>query len=231
MPKHENENKNGKNILKVLKTLDYSPVARYIKNVGCIFSNYSVGANVKFNDLADAYDNIGHLNGHLSLCTYNNNDASIPLRGHLYSHQSIEHTGVFVDNVDLTNAKAFVFSSSVVDSKDLDSLTYGLYNLFNSNNNNNNNNNSEPYYPKVTLSAGPLLLKDALYVSGNENIACFVSPNCRVYLIPSDAIVYLSKNPSAQISEYQNAQKSNQENNKSNDDKDKDKDKDKKDKH
>jgi len=214
MPKHEN--KNGKNLLKILKTLDYSPVARYVKNVGCIFDNYAIGAQIQFAAIKEnAHDNICDLNGYLSLYTYNNDNVSIPLRGPLYYAHTAAATGVEANAVDLTNVKAFVFSGNVMDDQGFDLLTYGLYNLFNNDNgNNNNNNNAEPFYPVVTLAVGPLLLKDAKYVSGNENIACFVAPNYRVYLIPADGIVYLSADPATQIKEYQNALKANQENDK-----------------
>ena len=205
MPK--NENKNGKNLLKVLKTLDYSPVARYINNVGCIFSSYSVGCEINFNTIADKdYDNISDLNGDLSLYTYNNNNVSIPLKGKLNYCHTTSSTGLEVDNVDLTNIKAFVFSSKVSDDKGFELLKYGLYDLFN----NNNNNGDEPFYPTVTLAAGPLLLKNAQYISGNENIACFIAPNYKVYLIPSDAVVYLSEDPSTQMTNYKNELKAKQ---------------------
>ena len=220
MPK--NENKNGKNLLKILKTLDYSPVARYVKNVGCIFDNYTIGAQILFAAIPEnTYDNISDLNGFLSLYTYNNDNVSIPLRGPLYYAHTTSVTGVEADAVDLTNAKAFVFSANVMDDQGFDLLTYGLYNLFNNNNgnNNNNNNNAEPFYPVVTLAVGPLLLKDAKYVSGNENIACFVAPNYRVYLIPVDGIVYLSVDPATQINEYKNALKASQQNDKQDNDK------------
>ena len=207
MPK--NENKNGKNLLKVLKTLDYSPVARYIKDVGCIFTSYSVGAQIKFTNIVDDCDNICNLNGYLSLYTYNNNNVSIPLRGNLYYCHTSSSTGLEVNDVDLSNIKAFVFSSKVVDDQGFELLKYGLYDLFN--NNNNNNNDEKPFYPTVTLSAGPLLLNNAEYISGNENIACFVAPNYRVYLIPSDAIVYLSEDPNTQITKYKNELKAKQE--------------------
>lgn len=215
MPK--NENNNGKNLLKVLKTLEYSPIARYIKNVACVSNNYSVGAQIKFDELADdSCDNLLNLSGYLSLTTYSDNTVSIPLRGNLYYCHTSSSTGVEVNTVDLTNSISFVFSADVANNESFELLKYGLYNLFNSNNNNNNNsNNTQPYYPTVTLSAGPLLLKNAQYIYGNENISCFALPNYRIYLIASDRIVYLSPDPSILLNEYKNFAKANEQNNNS----------------
>ncbi len=215
MPK--NENKNGKNLIKALKTLDYSPIGRHIKNFACIGKSFSVGAPINPVAVNNASDNLGDLDGYLALSTYTDNSTIIPLSGKLYYtyvNGSDPYTSIDVTNLDLTNMIGFVFDLASTTPEALEAFRDGLAALISGNN--NNNSSYPPYYPVVNLTSGPLVLVNAQYVGTTENVACFVSPNYRVYFICSETIMYLSQDPETMISNYQQAQKAEQQNNNNN---------------
>lgn len=202
MPK----NKNGKNLIKVLKTLDYSPIGRHIKNFACVGNKFIVGGQINPVALDNNNDNLRELNGYLALSTYSDNSTNIPLSGKLYYsfvNGADPYTGIDVNTIDLTNTISFVFDVEPRNIEGFEVFISGLATLLSG----NNNNNEEYYYPVVTLTAGPLVLKDVKYVGAIENVACFALPNYRIHFICTDAIMYLSENPETTIHNYQQAQK------------------------
>ena len=222
MPKHEN--KNGKYLSKTLKTLDYSPISRYIKSdhFACIGKTLTIGAPLLSSPVNSSDDNLGILGGFLAPATYSDNSTVIPLTAKLYyfTGASTTDTGVEVTSVDLSNVVSFVFEVDVKNDEHFDAFKYGLVSSLNGNNGNNENNgntrnngnngNTIPYNPVVTLAAGPLILKKAEYLGSNDNVSCFATvyndgtvSNYRVHVICTEDIMYFSENPETTLKNNQ----------------------------